>query len=356
MRTDLVADVRDLVGRLAQAANGRDLTYMEVCGTHTMAIARHGLRQLLPRNVRLVSGPGCPVCVTAIGDLDRAVAVARLPEVTLTTFGDLMRVPASRTTLAEERAAGADIHVVYSALEAVDIAEALPERQVVFIGIGFETTAPTVAAAVIAARRRDVRNFSVLSLHKTMPAPLRALLDSGETPLDGFVLPGHVSVITGARAYGFLADQYGVGGVVAGFEPDDVVRALLMLAEQQCPAIDIEYTRAVRPDGNVVAQRIIEQVFEPCDAVWRGLGAIPASGLTLAPDFADYDAARRFPVDPGAPVEPAGCRCGEVLRGLVEPHDCSLFGTRCTPQAPVGACMVSSEGACAAYYRFREAG
>ncbi len=356
MRTDLVADVRGLVGRLAQAANGRDLTYMEVCGTHTMAIARHGLRQLLPRNVRLVSGPGCPVCVTAIGDLDRAVAVARLPEVTLTTFGDLMRVPASRTTLAEERAAGADIHVVYSALEAVDIAEALPERQVVFIGIGFETTAPTVAAAVIAARRRDVRNFSVLSLHKTMPAPLRALLDSGETPLDGFVLPGHVSVITGARAYGFLADQYGVGGVVAGFEPDDVVRALLMLAEQQCPAIDIEYTRAVRPDGNVVAQRIIEQVFEPCDAVWRGLGAIPASGLTLAPDFADYDAARRFPVDPGAPVEPAGCRCGEVLRGLVEPHDCSLFGTRCTPQAPVGACMVSSEGACAAYYRFREAG
>jgi len=356
MRTDLVADVRDLVGRLAQAASGRDLTYMEVCGTHTMAIARHGLRQLLPRNVRLVSGPGCPVCVTAIGDLDRAVAVARLPEVTLTTFGDLMRVPASRTTLAEERAAGADIHVVYSALEAVDIAEALPERQVVFIGIGFETTAPTVAAAVIAARRRDVRNFSVLSLHKTMPAPLRALLDSGETPLDGFVLPGHVSVITGARAYGFLADQYGVGGVVAGFEPDDVVRALLMLAEQQCPAIDIEYTRAVRPDGNVVAQRIIEQVFEPCDAVWRGLGAIPASGLTLAPDFADYDAARRFPVDPGAPVEPAGCRCGEVLRGLVEPHDCSLFGTRCTPQAPVGACMVSSEGACAAYYRFREAG
>jgi len=356
MRTDLVADVRDLVGRLAQAANGRDLTYMEVCGTHTMAIARHGLRQLLPRNVRLVSGPGCPVCVTAIGDLDRAVAVARLPEVTLTTFGDLMRVPASRTTLAEERAAGADIHVVYSALEAVDIAEALPDRQVGFIGIGCETTAPTVAAAVIAARRRDVRNFSVLSLHKTMPAPLRALLDSGETPLDGFVLPGHVSVITGARAYGFLADQYGVGGVVAGFEPDDVVRALLMLAEQQCPAIDIEYTRAVRPDGNVVAQRIIEQVFEPCDAVWRGLGAIPASGLTLAPDFADYDAARRFPVDPGAPVEPAGCRCGEVLRGLVEPHDCSLFGTRCTPQAPVGACMVSSEGACAAYYRFREAG
>jgi len=356
MRTDLVADVRGLVGRLAQAANGRDLTYMEVCGTHTMAIARHGLRQLLPRNVRLVSGPGCPVCVTAIGDLDRAVAVARLPEVTLTTFGDLMRVPASRTTLAEERAAGADIHVVYSALEAVDIAEALPDRQVGFIGIGCETTAPTVAAAVIAARRRDVRNFSVLSLHKTMPAPLRALLDSGETPLDGFVLPGHVSVITGARAYGFLADQYGVGGVVAGFEPDDVVRALLMLAEQQCPAIDIEYTRAVRPDGNVVAQRIIEQVFEPCDAVWRGLGAIPASGLTLAPDFADYDAARRFPVDPGAPVEPAGCRCGEVLRGLVEPHDCSLFGTRCTPQAPVGACMVSSEGACAAYYRFREAG
>jgi hydrogenase expression/formation protein HypD len=224
---------------------------------------------------------------------------------------------------------------------------------VVFVGIGFETTAPTVAAAVLTAQKRGVGNFSVLSLHKTMPAPLRALLDAGETPLHGFVLPGHVSVITGSNAYRFLADDYGVGGVVAGFEPDDVMRALLALAAQRQPAVEIEYTRAVRPRGNLVAQQIIDRVFVPCDAVWRGLGSIPGSGLALAPAYVDFDAGRRFPVDPGEPLEPPGCRCGEVLRGLIDPSDCGLFGRRCTPEEPVGACMVSSEGACAAHYRFR---
>jgi hydrogenase expression/formation protein HypD len=347
-------DVEQLASRLAEAAAGRSLTYMEVCGTHTMAIARFGLRQLLPPGVRLVSGPGCPVCVTAIGELDTTVAIARLPGVVMTTFGDLIRVPASRTTLAEERAAGADVRVVYSALEAVEIAAALPEKQVVFAGIGFETTAPTIAAAILTAQRRGVSNFSVISMHKTMPAPLRALLDSGETPLHGFILPGHVSVITGAHAYDFLAQDYGVGGVVAGFEPDDVLGALLTLASQQRPAVEIEYTRAVSPDGNRVAQDIIARVFVPGDALWRGLGVIPGSGLALAPAFKEFDAERRFAVDPGPPQEPAGCRCGEVLRGVIDPPQCGLFGRRCTPETPVGACMVSSEGACAAHHRFRD--
>jgi hydrogenase expression/formation protein HypD len=345
--------VSHLAAALAAAVGERRLTFMEVCGTHTMAIARYGLRQLLPASVRLVSGPGCPVCVTAMPDLDRVIAMARLPEVTLCTFGDLVRVPASHSTLAAERAAGADVRVVYSALDAVDIAVREPQRQVVFAGIGFETTAPTVAAALITARQRGVPNFSVLSMHKTMPAALRALLDAGERRIDGFILPGHVSVITGSDLFGFLADEYGVGGVVAGFEPDDVMRALLSLAGQQRPQVTIEYTRAVQPQGNRVAQQVIEQVFAPCDADWRGLGVISGSGLRLANEYASFAAESRFTVEPGEPREPAGCRCGDVLRGLVDPPDCALFGRRCTPEDPIGACMVSSEGSCAAYYRYR---
>ena len=329
------------------------LTFMEVCGTHTMAIARYGLRQILPPGLRLVSGPGCPVCVTAITDLDHVVALARQPQITLTTFGDLIRVPASRTTLAAERAAGADVRVVYSAHDAVEIALSQPERQVVFAGIGFETTAPTVAAALLEARARGATNFSVLSMHKTMPLPLRALLDLGETPISGFLLPGHVSVITGTACYEFLAQEYGVAGVVAGFEPYDILRALLRLIRQTKPAIEIEYGRAVRPEGNVVAQRLLEQVFVPSDADWRGLGVIPGSGLALRPELADADAALRFDVQLEAPLEPRGCRCGEVLRGVIDPAECPLFAGRCTPGNPVGACMVSSEGACAARYRFR---
>jgi len=329
------------------------LTFMEVCGTHTMSIARYGLRQLLPDSMRLVSGPGCPVCVTAMADLDRVVALARLPEVTLATFGDLIRVPASRTTLAAERAAGADVRVVYSARDAVQIAADEPDRQVVFAGIGFETTAPTIAASLLEARARGLTNFSVLSMHKTMPLPLKALLELGETPITGFLLPGHVSVITGTACYEFLARDYGVAGVVAGFEPHDVVRALLRLVRQTRPAIEIEYGRAVRPEGNVVAQRLMAQVFAASDADWRGLGVIPGSGLALRPEYADADAALRFPVVLESPLEPAGCRCGEVLRGVTDPADCALFGARCTPEDPVGACMVSSEGACAARYRYR---
>jgi hydrogenase expression/formation protein HypD len=346
----------DELRRLAAALRAEarsDLTFMEVCGTHTMSIARYGLRELLPRGMRLVSGPGCPVCVTAMADLDRVVALARLPEVTLATFGDLIRVPASRSTLAAERAAGADVRVVYSPRDAVQIAADEPDRQVVFAGIGFETTAPTVAASLLEARERGLTNFSVLSMHKTMPPPLKALLDLGETPISGFLLPGHVSVITGTACYEFLARDYGVAGVVAGFEPLDVLGALLRLVRQAEPAIEIGYGRAVRPEGNVVAQRLLKNVFEPSDADWRGLGVIPESGLALRPEYAEADASVRFPIVAEPSLEPAGCRCGEVLRGVTDPADCALFGTRCTPEDPVGACMVSSEGACAARYRYR---
>jgi hydrogenase expression/formation protein HypD len=346
----------DRVARLAAALasvahDGR--TYMEVCGTHTMAVSRYGLRDLLPAGMRLVSGPGCPVCVTAVGDLDAVVALSRLPGVTIATFGDLVRVPSSRSSLARERAAGADVRVVYSPADAVELAAAEPERQFVLAGIGFETTAPTVAGALLLARERGLPNFSVLSLHKTMPGALRALLDSGESRIDGFILPGHVSVVTGSDCYRFLATEYGVGGVVAGFGADDVLEALLMLARQRRPAIEIGYRRAVTAAGNRVAQEVIGRVFEPCDAIWRGLGKIPGSGLRLSDEFRAYAAEERFTVDPGEPQEPAGCRCGEVLRGLIDPPECRLFGGRCTPETPVGACMVSIEGSCAAHFRYR---
>lgn len=349
----LVAGLAD-DARAALARRGASgLTFMEVCGTHTMAIARFGLRDVLPVEVRLISGPGCPVCVTAMGDLDKVIALARLPDVALATFGDLVRVPASRSSLAAERAAGADVRVVYSVRDAVEAAAAEPERQVVFAGIGFETTAPTIAAAVLEAQARGLDNFSVLSMHKTMPLPLKALVELGETDISGFILPGHVSVVTGSGCYEFLARDHGVGGVVAGFEAHDVLQALQLLVRQGAPAIEIEYRRAVRPEGNVVAQRLMAQVFEPCDADWRGLGVIPGSGLRLREEYAAFDAGRRFAIDAGEPLEPKGCRCGEVLRGVLDPAGCALFGARCTPEDPVGACMVSSEGACAARYRYR---
>jgi len=349
------SEVARLTDQLREAAGSRGrLTFMEVCGTHTMAIARFGLRELLPSNVRLISGPGCPVCVTATSDLDVAVALARLPGITLTTFGDLVRVPASRTTLADERAAGADVRVVYSVADAVELAKQEPGRDVVFVGIGFETTAPTVAAALLDARASEVMNFRVLSLHKTMPGALRALLDLGEVEIDGFLLPGHVSVVTGTAIYEFLAREYGVGGVVAGFEAADILQALLMLTRQRSAAVEIAYTRAVRPEGNRVARDLMERVFEPCDAVWRGLGIIPGSGLQLRDEWAQFDARRWYDVTVGAPVEPAGCACGDVLRGALDPAACPLFGTTCTPQSPVGPCMVSNEGSCAARYRYRD--
>lgn len=352
---------RDLVQGLAAALNREaadlavPLRLMEVCGTHTMAVARFGLKSLLPPQIRLVSGPGCPVCVTPVGYLDHALALAGDPVNLLATFGDLLRVPGSASSLIEQRANGADVRVVYSALEAVALAEQHPDRRVVFLGVGFETTAPTVAAAVLRAEQQNLQNFFVLGAHKTMPQAMAQLSADPQLQINGFICPAHVSTVIGGRAYQPLAEQYHTPCVVTGFEAADLLQGIL-LAVRQCLAgqsrVEIQYRRAVSWQGNQRAQQLLGQVFAPCDAAWRGLGVIAGSGLQFRERFGCFDAARRLPVSLPAPCEPAGCRCGEVLTGRMEPQDCPLFGAACRPETPVGACMVSSEGSCAAAWRY----
>lgn len=349
------AVVAGLLERIARAVDalGRPVTFMEVCGSHTHAIAAAGLRHRLPGGVRLISGPGCPVCVTPVGYLDRAWALAGQHGAVLATFGDLMRVPSSRGSLELAAARGAAVRIVYSPRDALRIAEENPGRPVVFLGIGFETTAPTIAAALEEAERKGISNFSVLPGNKVMPPPLAALAGAGDVAVDGFILPGHVSVVTGSGAFEFLPERFGLPGAVAGFTPADVLRAveaLIGMLAAGKPRIVNLYGRVVRPGGNRAALELMDRVFEPVDAVWRGLGPIPASGLGLAPAWAHRDASR-LPVELPRPVEPPGCRCGEVLRGTLDPPECALFGRTCTPDNPVGACMVSSEGSCAAWYR-----
>ena len=348
-----------LAERIARAAGdlGRSTTLMEVCGTHTMSIARHGIRDLLPDNVRLVSGPGCPVCVTPMEYLDTVLAVVREHNVTITTFGDMIRVPGSSGSLATERARGARVQVVTSCLDALELARSEPGRQVVFLAVGFETTAPTVAATVQEARAEGVDNFSLLCAHKTIPEALAFLGSQESFSVQGLLCPGHVSVIIGTHPYEPLAAA-GVGCVVSGFEPLDILLSVALLLEQLAegrPRVHNAYSRLVRPEGNVRARQIMAQTFEPCDADWRGVGTVVGSGLRLRPDLVaeGFDAATRFPVDLPPSREPAGCICGEILCGTADPSDCPLFGTTCTPEDPVGACMVSSEGTCAAWYRYR---
>jgi len=329
-------------------------TLMEVCGTHTVAIARYGLRQALPPGVRLISGPGCPVCVTPQDQIDHFIALGRLQGVTLTTFGDMMRVPGSERSLEQARAEGVDVLIVYSPMDAVSAAARMPGSQVIFFGIGFETTAPAVALAILEAKKQGLANFSILGAHKLIPPAMLALLDS-EVQVDGFICPGHVSVIIGSNAY-LPVTARGKSCVVTGFEPADILRAIQLLLGQIAEGraeVEREYSRVVRPEGNVRAQELLAQVFRVADARWRGIGQIPQSGLELAEEFAEFDAARRFHVDLPPAREPAGCRCGDVLRGLIDPPKCSLFGETCTPDSPVGSCMVSSEGACQAHYRYR---
>jgi hydrogenase expression/formation protein HypD len=328
---------------------------MEFCGGHTVTIMKHGIRQLLPPTIEMLSGPGCPVCVTDNADLDKAIGLARIPDMILTTFGDMLKVPGSRTSLQEARAEGAEVRIVYSPLDALQIARENPARPVVFLGIGFETTAPTVAASVLQADQEGIGNYYVLSLHKLCPPVIRALLDSGEVRLHGLVCPGHVSAVIGSRSWEFISRDYGIPCVVSGFEPLDVLQCVYMLVSQVERAeskVEIAYRRGVRPEGNQRALEIMDQAFEPCPARWRGMGQVPASGLRLKKAYQRYDAELAFDFDPGPTLEPKGCICGEILRAVRTPRDCELFGTVCTPASPVGPCMVSSEGSCAAYYLY----
>jgi hydrogenase expression/formation protein HypD len=332
-------------------------TLMEVCGTHTMAVARFGLKSLLPPGLTLVSGPGCPVCVTSQEDIDAFLALGSMPQTILATFGDMMRVPGSVTSLERERAQGTEVRVVYAPLDAVALARKHTRREVIFFGVGFETTMPATALAVKAAAAENLRNFSVLSVHKTMPAALRALLDSKDLKISGLLLPGHVTTITGPGVYDFIPQEFRLPCAVTGFEPVDILLGASSLLKQiaaRKPMVDNVYTRAVQAPANPRARALLDEVFVPEDAVWRGLGVIPGSGAGLREEYAPFDARRRFGdrLAQTPPARPTACRCGEVLRGSLSPRDCPQFDQACTPSQPLGPCMVSSEGACAAVYRY----
>lgn len=343
--------LKGLLERINELPGG--MTLMEVCGTHTMAISRSGLRPLLSPKVDLLSGPGCPVCVTSETDVGRAVALAELPDVILATFGDMMRVPGPRGTLSEAASRGAAVKVVYSPLDALELAKREASSNVVFLGVGFETTAPTVAGILVQARKRRVENLYVLSLHKTVPPALRALASMEGFEVDGFILPGHVSSIIGSQAYSFLPDEFGIPCVITGFEPADILEAVheLLRMRKEGPCLQTEYSRAVRPRGNEKALEVMGSVFEPQDAEWRGLGFIPGSGLRLRDEYRDFDAGA-WDVEVPEPDMDTGCRCGDILCGRIRPTQCPLFARACTPETPVGPCMVSTEGTCASYYLY----
>jgi len=337
---------------------GRPIMLMEVCGTHTAAISRSGIRTLLADLLELRSGPGCPVCVTAAGDIEAAVKLSRLPGVTVATFGDMLRVPGISSSLEQERARGSVISIFYSPGDAVDYARCHPETEVVFIGVGFETTAPLVALSVEKAREWGLKNYSVLSLHKIVPPVLNNLLSTGEIRVDGLILPGHVSVVTGRGAFDFVAGEYGVPAAVAGFEAVDILAAVHSLLEaitEGSAAVVNCYPRVVKEHGNIQAQKIIEKLFAPVEAHWRGFGEIAQSGLAFRKGYSDYDASRRYATGASLPAPKTPCRCGDLLKGKIYPGDCGLFARSCTPASPVGPCMVSSEGACAVYYRYHRA-
>lgn len=348
-------EAKELLERINGLLEG-PVRFMEVCGTHTVSIFRSGIRVILPVPIDLISGPGCPVCVTPPEEIRRAMDLALERDVILVTFGDLMKVPVGGRSFEHIKAEGADIRVVLSPLDALEIAKREPLRKVIFFAVGFETTAPAVAATVIEARRQAVKNFYVLSAQRLIPPAIRALLEGGRVLLDGFILPGHVSVIIGKKPYEFIAREFHLPSVITGFEPLDVLESIWMLLEQKrsdVPQVLIQYRRAVRSEGNPRARALMEEVFYAVDARWRGLGVIPQSGLKLREGFSLWDAERAFGLLPPEPIaEPPGCSCGEVLQGLKKPPQCKLFGKICTPSNPVGPCMVSSEGSCAAYYKY----
>ncbi|HEX4024158.1 MAG TPA: hydrogenase formation protein HypD [Steroidobacteraceae bacterium] len=351
----LAREIRALVGRIPRARQ-RPLQIMEVCGGHTHSIFRYGIQQLLPDEVEFIHGPGCPVCVLPMGRVDDCVALARRPEVIFTTFGDAMRVPGSKMSLLKAKADGADVRMVYSPLDALQIARAHPDREVIFFGLGFETTMPSTAMTVLEARRAGIGNFTLFCNHITIIPTIKAILDSPDMHLDGFLGPGHVSMVIGTRPYGFIAQHYHKPITVAGFEPLDVLQSVWMvlrqIAEGRCE-VENQYGRIVPEQGNAQALGAIREVFELREFFeWRGLGSIDHSGVRLRAAYAEFDAERRFPVPNLKIADPRACQCGEVLKGVIKPRDCKVFGTACTPQMPLGSLMVSSEGACAAYYNY----
>jgi hydrogenase expression/formation protein HypD len=348
----------DLAKKLIQEIHNLNvdkIRLMEVCGTHTMSIFRHGIKGVLPKNITLLSGPGCPVCVTAQKDIDTFIEFAKRNEFIVTTFGDLLKVPGSSSSLQKEKAEGADVRIVYSAVDSLTIAKDNPEKQVVFCAVGFETTIPTIAATLLTAEQQKIPNFSIHSSHKLTPPALAALMQTEGVEIDGFILPGHVSVITGTDAYRSVHEKYSIPSVIAGFEPIDILKGILMLAKQnkiKKPALENAYPRAVSDQGNIKAKEIMNQVFEVGHASWRGIGEIPLSGMHLKKEFEKFDAALKFGMDMPDVPEPKGCACGKILMGLKTPEECSLYKTKCTPMTPVGPCMVSGEGSCAAFYKY----
>ncbi len=349
-------DIRHLTAEIERLARGREIKVMEVCGGHTHAIYKHGLQDLLPPNVELVHGPGCPVCVIPMGRLDDAMAIARTPGVIFTTFGDMMRVPSSRGSLLDAKAEGADVRFVYSPLDALRLARETPDQHVVFFAVGFETTAPSTAATLLRAREEGIENFSVFCNHVTIVPAIKAILDSPGMQLDGFIGPGHVCTIIGLAPFQFIASDYRRPIVVSGFEPADVLQSVVMLLEQLKlgeARVENQYARVVRPAGNRRAMEILLETMELRPYFeWRGLGFINHSALKLRPEFEAWDAEARFAV-PGVRVtDPKACQCGEVLKGVLKPWQCRVFGSACTPETPIGSCMVSPEGACAAYFNY----
>lgn len=332
----------------------KKINLMEVCGSHTVSIFRNGIRKILPPNINLISGPGCPVCVTPIQYIDEIIAFSRKDNFIITTFGDMIRVPGSNSTLEKEKANGSDIRIVYSTLDALKIAYDNPFKNVVFMGVGFETTSPTIASVILKAKEEKINNFSVLCVAKIMPPAMKSLLDAEEVNIDGFICPGHVSAIIGSKPYSFIASQYNIPCVISGFEPLDILQTIFMLVKQiekNKAKVEIQYKRIVKPEGNKIALEKINRVFKIVDSEWRGMGKIPLSGLEIRDKYEQFNA-RKFSISVERPKEISGCRCGEVLRGIIIPPECPLFGKICTPEDPKGACMVSSEGTCAAYYKY----
>jgi len=351
------SNIKELVESLNNNKPDHKINIMEVCGTHTMAISRYGLRQLIPENINLISGPGCPVCVTPISDIDWIIGIARQYDVSIFTFGDLFRVPGTESSLYNEKSKGKDINICYSPADALDFARNNPGKKVIFIAIGFETTIPLTSVIIKRAYQEKINNFYIYNTHKLVPEALELLLLDKEVEIDAFLCPGHVSAIIGSKPYNFIAEDYHIPCVISGFEPMDILESIATIIRQinkGISEVEIQYRRVVREEGNPAALKSIYEVFDKSDSVWRGLGNIPGSGLKLKKKFLKFDAKTYFTVKRFKSREPAGCECGDVLKGIKKPTECRLFSKICKPENPIGPCMVSSEGSCAAYYKYEK--